>query len=258
MVAYRGTTGGLYRTDVSNYLGVLNPRIDGVICVSNVVEEHVKPRVRKSIRPFLSTIHKGHDTGWYSEPAADLTQFSTDNTLFNVLCIGSHRPHKGMQYFIQALRYVKDLENLRVILVGDGFEDTEFQQQIQATGLANRIIQPGFRQDLPQIAKACDIMVAPSLREGLPRAVLESLANGTPVISTANPGAMEIIEDNVNGYLVPLANPSAIADKIRLLYHSHEDLQRLTHNATDVMNGRLSHRHTVDSMIEYFRRIISQ
>ena len=255
MIAYRGTTGGLYRTDVSNYLGIFNPRIDGVICVSNAVEEHVKSRVRKSIHPFVSTVYKGHDSDWYSEPAADLTQFSTDNTQFNVLCIGSHRPYKGMHHFIEALRHVKDLENLRVILVGNGFEKTEFQQQIQATGMADRVAQPGFRQDVPQIAKACDITVVPSLREGLPRVVLESLANGTPVISTANAGAMEIIEDNVNGYLVPLADPSAIADKIRSLYHSPDDLHRLTNNASDVINGRLSHQRTVDSMIDYFGRI---
>lgn len=258
MVAYRGTTGGLYLTDISNYLGVLNPRINGIVCVSKAVEDHVKSRARKAIGPFVSTIYKGHDSAWYTAPAADLTEFSSDSTRFNVLCIGSHRPYKGMQYFIEALSQLVDLPGLRVILVGNGFDKPEFQQQIQATGMAERISQPGFRQDVPQIAKACDIMVAPSLREGLPRAVLESLANGTPVITAANAGTMEIIEDNKNGYIVPLADPAAIADKIRYLYQTPDELQRLTDNATDVINGRLSHQSTVDSFTEYFNRIIAR
>lgn len=258
MVAYRGTTGGLYRSDISNYLGVLNPRINGVICVSNAVEDHVKTCVKKSIHPFVSAIHKGHDVTWYTEPATDLGEFSSDTTKFNVLCIGSHRPYKGMQYFLEALCHLKDLPELRVVLVGNGFDKPEFQQHIQATGMADRINQPGFRQDVPQIAKACDIMVAPSLREGLPRAVMESLANGTPVITAANPGTMEIIEDNRNGYVVPLADPVAIADKIRFLYNSPDELQRLTSHAPDVIHGRLSHQSTVDKFSEYFSRIIAQ
>lgn len=258
MVAYRGTTGGLYRTDISNYLGVFNPRINGIVCVSNAVEDHVKARVRKSIRPFVSTIHKGHDTSWYMESAADLKEFASDSTKFTVMCIGSHRPYKGMQYFLEALHHVQDLPELRVVLVGNGFDKPEFQKQIQATGMADRINQPGFRQDVPQIAKACDIMVAPSLREGLPRAVMESLANGTPVITAANPGTMEIIEDNQNGFIVPLADPEAIAEKIRFLYNAPDELQRLTDHATDVINGRLSHQSTVDTFTEYFSQIIAQ
>lgn len=258
MIAYRGTTGGLYRSDLSNYLGLLNPRINGVICVSKAVEDHVKTRVRKSIRPFVSTIHKGHDIDWYKDDAADLTEFSTDATRFNVLCIGSSRPYKGMKYFIQALSHVNDLPNLRVLLVGNKFDTPEFQKQIQATGMAERICQPGFRSDVPQIAKACDVLVLPSLREGLPRVVMESLANGTPVISAANPGTLEILEDNENGFIVPLADAKAIAEKIRFLYQSPNDLKRLSENATKVINGRLSHRSTVDAITDYFKKIIDQ
>ena len=69
---------------------------------------------------------------------------------------------------------------------------------------------------------------------------------------------MEIIEDNKNGYIVPLADPAAIADKIRFLYQTPDELQRLTDNATDVINGRLSHQSTVGSFTDYFNRIIAQ
>jgi len=258
MVAYRGTTGGLYRSDASNYLGLMNPRINGIVCVSSAVEEYVKKRVRKSIHPFVSTILKGHDTAWYTETAADLSEFSTDTTQFNVLCIGSARPYKGMKYFIDALNYIKDLPNLRVLLVGNRFETPKFQRQIQATGMADRICQPGFRSDVPQIAKACDVLVLPSLREGLPRVVMESLANGTPVIGAANSGTLEILEDNENGYIVPAANAEAIAEKIRFLYQSPDELQRLKNNATKAIDGRLSHQTTVNAMTNYFNQIINQ
>ncbi|QOL26918.1 glycosyltransferase family 4 protein [Thalassotalea sp. LPB0316] len=258
MVAYRGTTGGLYKSDLSNYLTILSPRVNGVVCVSNAVTDYVKDKVRASIKSKVRTIYKGHDVNWYSPSGAELEQFNTDQSKFNVVCVGSHRPYKGMHIFLEALSHLTDLSNLRVILVGDKFEGEPFQQQIQATKMAERICQPGFRQDVPEIARACDLLVLPSIREGLPRVVMESLANNTPVLSSANPGAMEIITDNENGYIVPLNNAIEMADKIRFLYDNPAELERLTNNASKVIQAELSHERTVDAMEAYFSELIAQ
>jgi len=95
VAVYRGTTGGLYRSDPSNYLSVLNPRVDGIVCVSNAVRDHVLGRARKRIKPHIKTIYKGHDINWYTKDATDLNTVGSSEELFNVLCIGSPRPYKG-------------------------------------------------------------------------------------------------------------------------------------------------------------------
>jgi glycosyltransferase involved in cell wall biosynthesis len=256
MIAYRGTTGGLYKSDVSNYLCMLHPRINGVICVSEAVTKYVKPKMRPAIQSDVTTIYKGHNLAWYEDEAVELSSLDSQTTNFNIVCIGSPRPQKGMQYMLDAMLYINDIENIKLILVGDSFDCEPYRSHIKATGMHDKIFQTGFRSDVPQIAKACDILVLPSEREGLPRVVLESLAVGTPVITSANEGAMEIIENQFNGYVVPIGNATAIADKLRMLYQDRQTLAKLASNATSVIKDKMSHHKTVTIMEQYFQKMI--
>lgn len=256
MIAYRGTTGGLYKSDLSNYLCMLHPRINGVICVSEAVTKYVKQKVRNAIQTKTTTIYKGHDLAWYQDDAVELNSLSSHSENFNIVCIGSPRPQKGMQYMLDAMKELCDINNIRLILIGDNFDCEPYISNINATGMSDNIIQTGFRSDVPQIAKACDVLVLPSEREGLPRVVLESLSVGTPVITSANEGAMEIIEDKVNGYVVPIADGKAIADRIRLLTENTELLQQLSDNAKKTITTNMSHDKTVKDMESYFQSLL--
>lgn len=256
MIAYRGTTGGLYKTDLSNYLCMLHPRINGVICVSEAVTKHVKPKMRHAIQSKVVTIYKGHDIAWYQEEAIHLNSLNTHKDNFNIVCIGSPRPQKGMQYMLDAMKSLSDIDNIRLILIGDNFDCEPYSSNIKATGMADKILQTGFRSDVPQIAKACDVLVLPSEREGLPRVVLESLAVGTPVITSANEGAMEIIDDEINGYVVPIGDGKAIAERIRLLTKNPELLQQLNANAQKKIATDMSHNKTVKEIESFFHFIL--
>ncbi len=256
MITYRGTTGGLYKSDISNYLCMFHPRINGVICVSEAVTKYVKPKMRNAIQSKVITIYKGHDLDWYQEGAVQLDSLQTKDENFNVVCIGSPRPQKGMQYMLNAMKELNDIDNIRLILVGDNFDCEPYISNIKATGANDKIIQTGFRSDVPQIAKACHVLVLPSEREGLPRVVLESLAVGTPVISSANEGAMEIIEDKENGYVVPIGDGKAIADRIRLLINDTKLLAQLSDSAQKTIASRMSHNKTVQDMESYFQSML--
>jgi len=257
MIAYRGTSGGMYKNDPSNYLCMLHPRIDGVIAVSTAVTVNVKNKVRASIRTNCETIYKGHDLSWYQEPATDLTALGSDKSFFNIICVGSPRYHKGTHILFQAAKELNDIKDLRIILVGDKLTSEEINKQISDSGMSERIIRTGFRTDVPAIAKACDLLILPSLsKEGLTRTVLESLSNGTPVVASANDGVVETIKNGVNGYLVPIGDASAIADKIRMLYQDRNELSKLTNNTTNIIKHKMSHAKTVIHMEEYFQQLI--
>jgi glycosyltransferase involved in cell wall biosynthesis len=257
MIAYRGTSGGMYKTDPSNYLCMLHPRIDGVICVSSPVTVNVKNKVRSSIKSKVVTIYKGHDLNWYQDPAVDLTTLGSDNKYFNILCVGSPRHHKGTHILLEAAKELNDIVDLKIILVGDKLQREPFITQIKNSGMSESIIQPGFRNDVPAIAKACDLLILPSLsKEGLTRTVLESLSNGTPVVASANDGVIETIQSGFNGYLVPIGDATAIADKIRMLYQDRKTLERLAGNATKVITSKMSHQKTVAHIESYFKNIV--
>jgi glycosyltransferase involved in cell wall biosynthesis len=90
----------------------------------------------------------------------------------------------------------------------------------------------------------------------LTRTVLESLSNGTPVVASANDGVIETIQNGFNGYLVPIGDATAIADKIRILYQDSKTLERLAGNATIVITSKMSHQKTVAHMEDYFKNIL--
>jgi len=259
LIVYRGTSGGMYRTDPSNYLCMLHPRINGVVCVSSAVTRNVKDKVRRSIKDNIKTIYKGHDLSWYQDAPADLTELGSKKEYFNVLCIGSNRPHKGLAIMLDAAKKLADIDDLRIILVGKNFDCDPYQSQIMNSGMAERILQPGFRTDVPSIAKACDLLILPSIdKEGLSRVVLEALSNGTPVISSANDGAVETIENDINGYLVPIGNSQAISDKIRMLHKDRQKLERLAEHTTDIIKTKMSHTETVKNMLNFFQDLTSK
>lgn len=259
MIAYRGTSGGMYKTDPSNYLCMLHPRINGVICVSSAVTVNVKDKVRKAIKTNVQTIYKGHDLSWYKEPSVDLASLGSDNTYFNILCVGSPRTHKGTHILLEAAKELSDITDLRIILVGDKLQQEPFITQIRDSGMSERIIQPGFRNDVPAIAKGCELLILPSLsKEGLTRTVLEALSNGTPVVASANDGVVETITNGFNGYLVPIGDASAIAEKIRMLYQDRQLLNKLADNATKIIKTKMSHDKTIEKMEAYFIEMLAK
>jgi glycosyltransferase involved in cell wall biosynthesis len=257
MIAYRGTTRGMYRRDITNYLATLHPRIDGFICLSVAVKETVEKQVRKSIRPHLEIIYKGHDLSWYTEPPTPLEEVGSSSDYFNLLFLGSSRKSKDQKCMLDAMARLKDEKDIRLIMVGDGFDKEPYQSEIKATGVSDRIIQPGFRKDVPQIAASCDVAVLTSLEEGLSRFLLESMAYGTPVITTDCGGPTEFVRDDYNGFIVPVGDSEAVAEKVRLLRNNPEIHQRLSRNAIATIENEMSHSRTVEQMITYFEKMMA-
>lgn len=87
-------------------------------------------------------------------------------------------------------------------------------------GLAARVRFVGRRDDVPDVLRACDVFVLPSLREGMPVSLLEAMATGLPVVATDIRGSREVVDDGRTGLLVPVARPRELA---RALVRLHDD-----------------------------------
>jgi glycosyltransferase involved in cell wall biosynthesis len=124
---------------------------------------------------------------------------------------------KGCDDFIRAARRVADtFPQVRFVSVGD--IDPALRQPlfslVRELGLQNRFFFLGFREDVPEILSELDIFVLSSLSEGLSIATIEAMAAGKPVVVTRSGGPEEIVEDGRTGFLVPPANPDALAERI--------------------------------------------
>lgn len=124
-------------------------------------------------------------------------------------------PPKTPLVFVRALpRILAERPDAVAWIVGDGPLAASAEQTVTATGLAGRVAFLGLRKDVPAILSASDVIVHSSIREGLPRVVLEALAVGTPVVATAVGGVPDVLADRVNGLLVPPEDPAALAGAV--------------------------------------------
>jgi glycosyltransferase involved in cell wall biosynthesis len=127
--------------------------------------------------------------------------------------VGHLHPDKGYATLIESTPAIlAQLPKARVVIVGEGRERTRLQRLVGELGVSDHIFFLGERLDVPNLLRQFDIFVFPSLREGMPNALLEAMAIGLPVVASAVGGILEVVSDGVNGLLVPPASPMSLAD----------------------------------------------
>lgn len=146
--------------------------------------------------------------------------------------IGRLSSEKGVAHFLDGFsQLVGKHPHLKALIVGDGPERSLLTEQAKTLGIIDYVTFTGFRQDVNAIFQAIDVLVLPSLTEGIPIVVLEAFVQRVPVIASQVGGLPEIIEDGVNGLLVPPAEPERIAQALERLMTDALLLERLADSA---------------------------
>ncbi|TCS38566.1 sugar transferase (PEP-CTERM/EpsH1 system associated) [Paucimonas lemoignei] len=122
------------------------------------------------------------------------------------------KDHIGLvDAFIVMRQLSPESSSLRLAIIGDGPLMPALRKKLADAGLEDAVWLPGARTDIADIMRGFDLFVLPSLAEGTPVTVLEAMACGLPVVASRVGGLPEVVEDNVNGMLVPPADPAALA-----------------------------------------------
>jgi glycosyltransferase involved in cell wall biosynthesis len=133
-------------------------------------------------------------------------------------------PQKGHAFLIAA---AAEIPGATFVFAGDGPLRGALETQAREQNVSDRCVFLGERTDVPELLAAADLVVLPSLFEGLPVSVLEAMAAERPVIATAIGGTDEAVTTEVSGLLVPPRDPSALAAAIRRLAGDPALAQRL-------------------------------
>ncbi len=126
-------------------------------------------------------------------------------------------PLKGHQYVLQAAPSVlARCPHARFLFIGDGILRDKLESQARELGIRDRIIFAGLvdTSRIPEMIGAMDILVHASLREGLPRAIVQALLGGRPVVSYDIDGAPEVVLDGITGHLVPPRSSEKLASAL--------------------------------------------
>jgi len=129
--------------------------------------------------------------------------------------VGRIEYQKGYDLLIDSAKEILDQHPAtRFVIVGGGSKEEELRTQIRRLNLERQVILTGWRVDAPLILSTFDIFVMTSNFEGMPIVLLEAMAMGKPIVSTAVGGSPEIIDHGENGYLLRDRKPNKLASLI--------------------------------------------
>jgi glycosyltransferase involved in cell wall biosynthesis len=143
-------------------------------------------------------------------------------------CIAHFADHKGHRYLIEAAsRVAAAIPEVRFLLVGDGELRPQIERQIKELKIEKQVILTGFRNDIPRLLAAMDIVALSSHLEGLGTSLLDAMAMARPVVASRVGGIPEMVEDGVTGRLVPPRDPDALAGVLIELIRRPDEQKRM-------------------------------
>ena len=164
-------------------------------------------------------------------------------------------PIKGPLSMIRMWPRIRSLfGDATLLMVGDGPEREACDTLAAESGRSARARFLGHRGDVPEILAAADLVVMPSVSEGLPLAAMEALAAGRPVVAYVVGGVPEVIRDGVDGLCVPVGDESAFAAGAADLLADDARRQRFGASAYEGAERFSLDRH-VDAMLECYARV---
>lgn len=255
-VTYRGTQGNLSLLNPAVLIAHRNPRVDKIICNCHAVHEYLASLHIPSKK--LQIVYKGHEVDWY-KPKQILSRndFNLGEKDFVVGMIANIRPLKGTDVLFAALAEIKRDVPVKCLLVGEG-DKNYLARLISRYELQDTVQHLGFRKDIPEIISLCDLTVMPSVRrEGVPRAMIESMSNAVPVVVTSIGGMKEIVKDGVSGLVVPPADPKALASALTKLYLEPKLRQSMGQAALEHVKNELTVEKYVSSMCQVFASVVN-
>jgi glycosyltransferase involved in cell wall biosynthesis len=144
-----------------------------------------------------------------------------------VVQVGNFKPQKAPLDFVRvAARVARQVPEARFLMAGDGPLRGDAERLASRLGLGSRLLTPGWVEDVPALLDAATVAVLTSRHEGLPRAVVEALAAGVPVVATAVDGTPEVVRPGVNGFLAGPGDVEALAGGVVRLLRDRELRER--------------------------------
>jgi glycosyltransferase involved in cell wall biosynthesis len=159
---------------------------------------------------------------------------------------------KGFEYLLRAIRELCDTFcALEVVIVGEGPDRKAIEDMVQEYGLQSNVVLAGQQSDMPGVYAAMDIFVLPSLNEGLPMTVLESMAASRPVVATRVGAIPSVIKDGENGLLVDPRDADGLRNAIARLLSDRALCRRIGDKAHDWVNRN----YTSEAMALKYRQL---
>lgn len=168
---------------------------------------------------------------------------------------------KGVGEFVAAVRLLRRRNvQARYVLVGDSDpgNPTGIPLQTLTTWNKEGIVEWwGWQEEMNAVYPKANIICLPSYREGLPKTLIEAAASARAIVSTDVPGCREVVVDGYNGFLVPVQDPEALADKLESLINDPTLRGKMGENGRRHALQHFSLQHITKETLSYYHQIIT-
>jgi glycosyltransferase involved in cell wall biosynthesis len=233
--------------------GRVNAAADGIVVPSRMISELLAKQGVDSRK--IRVVHYAFPREkWEAAEQADREALRASLGLTGLVFANFSRMHleKGHTFLLKAIAKVRSqIPDVKVIFVGDGPVRSALEGELAQLDLRNHVQMLGWRRDALMIMAAVDVVLHPSLQEAFPQTMVEALYLRKPLVITPVSGAVDIIENGVNGIMIPMRDPDAIADAMQRLAADPSLRQRLGETGRRYVEENL----TVEKIIPQFERI---
>ena len=239
---------------------ILARRTDALVAVSAEVQQYLSRQIRVPAGR-ISVIRNGIAM---PRPSADGVEqlrrrIGSSSSVLRIATVASLTPKKGHQFLLRALALLRDRGCATIaLLAGEGSERARLEALVSELRLRDSVVFLGSVQNPADVVAAADIVVLPSLVEGLPLALLEGMRAGKAVIATAVGGVPEAVTAGVNGLLVPPADTGALADAIEGLSKSPAQRAELGERARATAERDFTEEAYVNALAALYDRLLKR
>jgi len=223
--------------------------IDFIVCQSNEMRDDVHECYHVPYSKII-TINNPVDVDEIGRRATEEEQAGFIPDRINVLAIGRLNPVKGFDMLLRAMERTTN-PRLHLHILGKGELGDGLEQLTADLGIGDRVTFHGFKSNPYPYMRAADVYVLTSWYEGFPNAAVEALSLGCPVLAFACPGGInELIEQGINGLVIPLGDIDALAKELDRGAYLEFDRHRI--------RERVAHRYNITAILSQYEDLFER
>jgi len=239
-------------------------RADAVVGISKQTIDWAKQTYalpQEAFHVVLSAVDVNKFQHANSDKETTRRQYDVPADAIWAVMVGNRSPFKGVDVAIEAIKSLEQSERstLWVTSIGGEHIDPAYSETLRKTLKQQPLLPVQLRPpsgDIPSVLQAADLFIMPSRMEGLPVALLEAQAAGLACVATSVGAIGEVIEDGVNGLLVPPDSPAALCAALSRLVNDTKLRKQLASNATEAAEQRFTHERMAKQYTKLFEALI--
>jgi glycosyltransferase involved in cell wall biosynthesis len=223
------------KKDIFHY--IIHRSLAGAIAITGAVKESLMDTTH-IIPEKIEVIYCGIDVEKFRQRAQRENilrkEYNIAEKCHLIGVVGRLQEGKGHEYMLRAIPLVlKNIPDFKVFVVGEETkgEEKDYKEYLEnivmELNISNNVIFTGFRNDVPSVMNSLDILIMPSEREAFGLVAIEAMALNKVVIATRSPGTQEIIDDGIDGFLVPYGNSGILAERIVNIFNTPDQGKKI-------------------------------